>query len=641
MNAFYPFLLLVLAALPGACLAGGGGMGGGGGMMGGGSNPDLTGFNAVQPGGAYNGVIYTKLVGSAFDLDILALRSSNTAIYTGFSGSVGVQLLDASNDSGAMDPNTGCRESWSPISGASTTASGFGNGRKTVSFTVNKAYRDVVVKMTYSYTYSCRGGHGGKHDEKHDGKHDGGETCSGSIVSCSSDNFAIRPTNITVSSNMTNTGSSGTPKAKAGANFTLTATAVAGYDGTPEIDNTKVQAHAGATANGMVTGAFGAANPSNGQASGSSFSYSEVGLFRFAANGVYDDSFTAVDSAWGECVSGSFSDSPSGGKYGCNFGNDDATSYFGRFYPDHFDVAKNTPKFRPAAGSFTYLGQPFHYATQPVLTVTAKNAAGNPTTNYTGEWMKITAGTLTGKTYTSASGTLDTSGITGTDPVIADLGGGVVSLTFGSGSGLKFQRGGNPVAPFNAEISLAIHVADADGAAYGSNPARFGAAAAGQGIAFDDGNAATTTDNQMRFGRLRLANAHGSELLPLPVRLVAEYWDGQGFVTNTADNTTTLAAPGLTFHGESADNRLGSGETTASLSSPLISGSAGLTLSAPGAGNHGYLDLGVAAPDWLKYNWDGVDQGGDGNWLDDTPSARVTFGKRRGLGGVILRREVY
>ena len=56
------------------------------------------------------------------------------------------------------------------------------------------------------------------------------------------------------------------------------------------------------------------------------------------------------------------------------------TGNVGRFFPDHFAVTRNSPTFNPActAGSFTYVGQPFAYATAPVLTVTARNASGNP-----------------------------------------------------------------------------------------------------------------------------------------------------------------------------------------------------------------------------------------------------------------------
>jgi MSHA biogenesis protein MshQ len=145
----------------------------------------------------------------------------------------------------------------------------------------------------------------------------------------------------------------------------------------------------------------------------------------------------------------------------------------------------------------------------------------------------------------------------------------------------------------------------------------------------------------MRFGRLRLSNATGSELLALPVLLSAQYWNGQGFVTNTLDSCTSLAAPSLTFYLQSANNHLASGETVASIGSTLAAGLGSLSLSAPGAGNFGYLDLTLTAPTWLQYNWDGVDQLSDGNLFDDNPRARAAFGKRKGADKVIIRREIY
>ena len=134
---------------------------------------------------------------------------------------------------------------------------------------------------------------------------------------CSSDNFAVRPTNFTVSStaNADTSGTSTTsaPAIKAGANFSLTAaTGIAGYDGTPNIDNTKLAAHSGAAQAGTVAGSFSAASSGTGSATGTAFNYSEASYFRLTANGVYDDTFTAIDSAAGDCASG-FADS--GGKF--------------------------------------------------------------------------------------------------------------------------------------------------------------------------------------------------------------------------------------------------------------------------------------------------------------------------------------
>ena len=110
-------------------------------------------------------------------------------------------------------------------------------------------------------------------------------------------------------------------------------------------------------------------------ATGGSFTYSEVGNFGLNSNllttatnaAIYDNVFTTVDQASGDCVAGSFSNTLSGGKYGCNFGNAAISaggSGFGRFIPDHFNVTFNTPAFATAcsSGTFTYVGQTFSYA---------------------------------------------------------------------------------------------------------------------------------------------------------------------------------------------------------------------------------------------------------------------------------------
>src|SRR5206468_8137592 len=114
----------------------------------------------------------------------------------------------------------------------------------------------------------------------------------------------------------------------------------------------------------------------------------------------------------------------------------------GRFVPDHFAVVLNAPVFGTAcaSGDFTYVGQPFNYTTAPVITVTAQNFTNATTANYTGALWQITNASLTGWSYTAAGYTPTTSGIPGTDPVIADSGGGAGTLTFSSGTGVLLPR---------------------------------------------------------------------------------------------------------------------------------------------------------------------------------------------------------
>jgi MSHA biogenesis protein MshQ len=310
----------------------------------------------------------------------------------------------------------------------------------------------------------------------------------------------------------------------------------------------------------------------------------------------------------------------------------------GRFTPHHFEVSSNTPEFGTvcSGGGFTYIGQVFDYTVQPVLTVSARNKQNFTTQNYNGAWWKITDGTLSGKQYTTLNGTLDLSLLPSPDPVIAENPGtGTGTLTFSSGGGMTFVRG-VPEADFDAEISLEINVADSDGIAYSSNPARFGLPALGFGIDFDNGK-------EMRYGRLVLENAYGSELLNLSVNASIQYFDGSGFVTNTADSCTawdtgllTLTSVEETVAGAGPVRVKGTADTTATLS-PVIftNGLAGLLFSAPGSGGDGWvdIDLDLGGQGWLQFDWDG------NGVYDNNPASRATFGIFKNNPRLIYQRE--
>jgi MSHA biogenesis protein MshQ len=322
----------------------------------------------------------------------------------------------------------------------------------------------------------------------------------------------------------------------------------------------------------------------------------------------------------------------------------------GRFVPDHFDLATSSvPLFKTfndtacATRSFTYVGQPFGYLTLPQATITAKNAAGSTTLNYAGALWKLAAGGVT-QTYTAASGTLDT-GLVGT-PVVSESGNGVGTLTAHADDVVAFTRA-TPVAPFMAAISLSMSIRDsAENAVPGNGfidttiPALFA------DIAFDAGN-------EIRFGRLVLANAHGSELLNLPVPIETQYWNGSGFARNAADACTRLDAIQVRLSGWRRD--LNACETSAMLSGRFNAGRGNLRFTAPGANNTGSVDLTLqlgavgsgsacvggaataaagASQTWLQGAWTG------GAYTQD-PAARASFGLYRGSKSMIYLREMY
>jgi hypothetical protein len=583
------------------------------------------GFNCIESAAdALSGHLYTKLAGTPFVFDIVALNDSNNdgtadGVETSYASdtdrSVTVELIDASSGAAcasapALDP---------PVSQTLTfaqSAQASDLGRKSASaMVVTSAYPNLRCRVT-----------------------DAGPAST--VVGCSTDNFSVRPSEFTVTSN-----ADGSSTLKAGADFLLTAASdVAGYNGTPTIDGGKINAHSGANATGSLTGAFSAADAASGAAAGSAFGYSEVGYFNFSAQGVFDDSFTAVDSLTGDC-SADFSNARVGGLYGCKFGNTTTTADFGRFIPDHFDVSLNTPAFSPGCDSFTYLGQPVKYATIPVASLSAKNLAGATTQNYTGSYWKIDptdASYGISGSYSEASQALTV--LSDTTPVAADNGNGTGALSFGNtSSNILAVARGSPIAPFSAEIALGFSLRDTDGVTANGNPISFGAASVGNGIAFSGGN------KTMRWGRLVLGNAYGSELVALPMALYSEYFDGSSFVSNSADNCTslslssnvTLSNPDTASGSIEPGNTVmtvGSGTSQAILgNSTLSAGDAALSFSAPAAGNTGYIDVNgnFSNLPWLLFDWD------HNGSHDNSPSARASFGLYNGGNMQIYRREVY
>jgi uncharacterized protein YuzE len=361
------------------------------------------------------------------------------------------------------------------------------------------------------------------------------------------------------------------------------------------------------------------------------------------------------DFSWGEVGVITLAPSVGDGNYlGAGEVTGTSTGNVGRFVPFDFDVAYNTPEFGTACGTFGYLGQSFNYVTAPVLTVSARNKAGGITQNYSDTFWKLSDTSLTfpagtDKGYESASGTLDTVLIASPLPTIVDLGfdtganHGTGTLTFNADSGLAFTRAG-PVPPFDADISLSLNVIDDDGVSYATNPARFGNASPGTGITFSNGK-------QQRYGRARVDNAHGSELLDLAVPLTVQYFDSASVFVNNADDictNVTIAiadvSPGDGLDATTETCIWDSGSPGASgagctagapggkqFAEPPAAGNLNLFLKAPGAGNDGSADLTVDAPWWLEYAWAGAG--------DTDPAARATFGVYQGSPHIIFVRE--
>jgi hypothetical protein len=455
---------------------------------------------------------------------------------------------------------------------------------------------------------------------------------------------------------------------RAGDDFTVTVTAVNqsgaatpnyGQEIAPEsvLLTSNLVGGLGLTNNPALTNpsSFGAF--SNGTATGTTFSWGEVGIITLTPS-VGDGNYLGAGDVTG---------TPSGN--------------VGRFVPFDFAVTRNAPLFDAGCSvagkdAFTYIGEPFVYQTAPVITVTARNSAGGTTQNYSGDFFRITSTSLTGKSYTAATGSLILTGVPGTDPVIRYNGDGIAAppppaagvgtLTFSAGTGLKFTRS-TPIVAFDADIALAINVADEDSTVValidgvaGVNPIQFGQATAGNGILFS-GTTVTAgkTPREMRFGRLRMFNASGTSRLALPLRVQAEFYTTNGFVANGDDSCTSFSGSDNAMAFVPSTNLVAC-ETAVVPSGALTltDGQAGaIQLAAPGIGNDGSVDLkinlgaaagntcttvgGASAPatftllDYLQGNW-----GGSASW-DQDPSARATFGIYNNAAEFLYLQENY
>jgi len=410
----------------------------------------------------------------------------------------------------------------------------------------------------------------------------------------------------------------------------------------------------GALGNGaVVAGDFNGA----GEATINDLTYSEVGTFIMLAtfNDYLGDPTIDIlgASAWnGQLDSSS-----------------NPTGAIGRFVPYDFDISVNSPAFGTECNAFTYVGQPFEFTVDPVLTVTARAEGGSTTQNYTGSFNRLTTASISypgGTTEGFREGSLtmiglDTGLIGGWLPTIVDQGGGLTDLTFSFGVGeqIAFNRI-TPVAPFDAEISLELNVEDLDGVYYGDgagadiNPAKFGDTGAGQGIAFN-------VDKEQRWGRLTLSNGFGSELLPVTVDLQAEYYldTASGFVPNTSDACTVYQAANIGIQDANIADTLDVADVAVLVPAapvtlvsgvsdpvnPVILGNPADSTIGPGAGKTGTLQLTLdlsaltgSVQDWLQFDWDNLDNLNDGPY-DVNPSARATFGIYRGSKDFIYIRE--
>jgi hypothetical protein len=424
---------------------------------------------------------------------------------------------------------------------------------------------------------------------------------------------------------------------KAGEAFTVTVTATTvsgtaapnfGKEQAPEtvkLSSSLVTPVGGA--NPTITGSFGAF--SGGVATGALFKWNEVGILTLTPS-ISDGDYLGIGDIVGT-----------------------SSSNIGRFYPDHFTVTGSDGALAAACGGFTYTGQTMNYQTAPYLTIKAMSATDTITTNYTGTFQKLIASGISITTPTADSTQNGKDGLNKTNLTAALSTGtlnnssGTLTYTLNNADTFSYTRNGNAlIAPYSSDIRLAVTAV--------AEPSLDGVTATGTLPTLKP------TAVGIRYGRVMLQNAYGSELLDLALPLTAQYWNGNSWIINSndscTDTTLSFTAAGTsditnrTCVIEPANN---SGKGCAV--TPVIAnyqfletgllgidsnGAAGfagnfnLWLKAVGLGNTGYLDVTAAVPSYLQFDWTGA---GINN-----PKARATFGIYNGNNNkVIYSRELY
>jgi MSHA biogenesis protein MshQ len=583
-------------------------------------------FNAFETSTAANaitGKIFTKIGGTAFSIDVVAITAGAQA--NTFSGFVKLELLaNTGATPGAGYGANNCPTTNSVIQTVASAA--IFTGRSTVNFlAVGNVYRDVRVRISYP-------------------------TTSPTVTTCSTDSFVIRPASITPSASdndaltagitrtLNNIGAIGGNVHNAGRPFTLRAqaflsdgtTTATNYDGIPTLvtGSPSCVAPPASCVTGALTPVVGAWSGTGTRRSDTA-SYSEAGVFTLQLE---DQTYASVDSADGSLLA--IRTVPS-----------TASITAGRFIPDHFTVATvpaSAITNRVAlgcGGSFSYMGEGIGLT----MTLEAHQFPTGITTNYKGTLAKLDPTVPASFSFGAKNVATNLTTRVSVATTAGSWSAGSAAIT-GTLSILR-NTPDTPDGPL-AAAQFGIAPVDADGVAMGTLDQDVDGAGGN-----DHKTVGATTE--VRFGRLRLKNALGSERLALAVPMQIEFWNGTGFIVSN-DSCTTLSQNNIVMSNYNQNVAPATPCKTAFPGAAITftSGVANPTLAATGVGNNGSVDLrvrlsassaagnycasvgagtqtaaAVAPLSYLLGRWNSNDDDANANTAyDDDPVSKANFG---------------
>lgn len=282
----------------------------------------------------------------------------------------------------------------------------------------------------------------------------------------------------------------------------------------------------------------------------------------------------------------------------------------------------------------SYMGEVFNAQ----FTLSAVDLNENTTQNYQGAYAKLNPAAAGNPLRFGAvnAGTDLTARLDTSLAASGSFVGGLATIV----APLAINRVASPDGPYAAiRIGIAPTTAEADGVIMGAYDLNVGGSNDHTSIMDATVQAAT----EVRFGRLQLSNAFGSQTSSLQMPVQAQYWSAKSWVLNSNDSLTPLPATSVALSNyRNPNGTAASWTTTASGPGTLAGGQGSITLSVPTGSPAGTgsvdvaIDLGSSGPDqsclaahggtaaglpWLRSQ-----NGACAATYDRDPSATASFG---------------
>jgi hypothetical protein len=297
----------------------------------------------------------------------------------------------------------------------------------------------------------------------------------------------------------------------------------------------------------------------------------------------------------------------------------------GRFYPygltlNSTSIINRSKLTCSSTPDFNYMGEQFDV----LINLSAQNKDGINVQNYDGTMLNANNGS-----------SWNISALLGTNNLTSRVGFISGASTWSNGSsdislGLTLNRSTVPDGPYS-NLTIGFNPIDADGVTLKTYDLDLN----NDGI--DD--AALIGNTNFYFGRMKINNATGSELLRMAIPIEVQYFNGAGFVTNANDSCTSLT--GTNFSTTNFTQNLTSPEVSLIYPTSFINGKQTIIMNKPSGGDGIYngsfdlnYNLSTSSQTYLAGKWIGTT-------YSDNPKAKIILSRQASKRRIIFVKDNY